>query len=62
MLTPQAQKRLLDELAEKPLKPAEIRRIVGMGALYVSLQKQPDSLFSLEIGGVPHHFHRAFSD
>lgn len=39
ILGKQIAERLRDEVRQKPLEPNEIRRIVGMGEMYIALQE-----------------------
>lgn len=60
ILSTQMQEEIKQRLAASPLYEEEIRRIDGMGELYVSLRKDiPDPYYwqySLSIEDVPHHF------
>lgn len=58
--TPQMQRLIRDQLRENPLKGDEVRRVEGMGRLYVSLDRThaEDCLFlyTFEIDGTEYHF------
>lgn len=60
ILSNQMQERLKVLLAEAPLLEGEMRRVEGMGDLYVALSKEQDKpyyfQYSLAIEGVPHFF------
>lgn len=60
MLSSQLQRLLAEGLRSQPLMPDEVRRVEGMGNLYVSLQRRPQGNFyfryTLEVDTVDHHF------
>ena len=59
------QRRLLDEFTNNPLQEGEVRRVVGLGQLYVALPATVPSqegyrfarLYSLRFDGVEHVFY-----
>lgn len=60
ILSNQMQERLRQFLVASPLHEGEIRRVDGMGNLYVALSKEHKEpyyfQYSLAIDGVPHYF------
>ena len=59
--TPQMQQNLKDLFAASPLQEGELRRIEGMGGLYVSLSREIkeegyEFMYSLGIDGIVHYF------
>ena len=55
------QRQLKDELANSPLAVGEVRRVEGMGQLFISLSRDLGDnnyrhQYTLEFDAVPHHF------
>lgn len=59
-ISEQMQRTLQESLQRAPLQEDELRRVEGMGNLYVSLKKMDELgfLYALEIDGVHYYFHR----
>lgn len=61
MFTKQTGNRLKQMLETEPLNEGELRRVEGMGELYVALQKSSANddyrfLYTLEINSTPYYF------
>lgn len=60
MITKQMVDLLREQLAQQPLGPDDLRRVVGMGELYISRKREAQPgyyfMYSFELGGVLYCF------